>query len=172
MGKIDTLRGIDSQRCDLWTVDLWPSSLERIAYEIKVSRADYVHELKHPEKRRLAMLISNRYCFAVPAGLIRHNEVPLDCGLVEVHPNGIREVVSAPWRDIPPPTARFIAELARRAIAPEQLRAAEVRRRVSMLEDTERRLKIEIGRQRAALSGALSTPGQVAAARALSHIDP
>lgn len=168
-GTLKTDRGIDSQRIDLWCMDMWPSSHERLAYEVKVSRADYVHELRNPDKRRRAMLLSNRYLFAAPAGLIARTEVPIDCGLVEVWDNGrCEETVPAPVRDIPPVTVRFVAELARRAIAPEQVRAAEVRARVRNLEEQERRLLAANKLHREAM--ATSNTAAAAAARALSHV--
>lgn len=126
LGNLGQPGGQESQRCDLWVIDTWPSShYARDAYEVKCSRRDYAAEVRNPQKRMLAMLLSNRFTFAVPTGLVRADEVPPDCGLVYVSEGGedgrtmsVREVRPAPWREVPPPTARFLAELARRAADP------------------------------------------------------
>jgi len=115
--------GGGAQRVDLWVMGMWQSNgLARIAYEVKVSRADFRKELKSPLKRRQALLISNQFWFAAPFDLIKIDEVPLDCGLVEFGYVGEGDkrkleqavTVPAPIRDTPPPTWAFIAALCRR----------------------------------------------------------
>lgn len=70
---------------DALAINLWPSkNHRRIAYEIKVSRADFLKELKFPEKRAWATEISHQFYFVAPAGIININEVPDGCGLLEV----------------------------------------------------------------------------------------
>lgn len=124
IGNLGRADGVESQRLDLWVVDTAPPTHARDGYEIKVSRADYLAEVRNPEKRRLGMLLCNRFTFATPAGLVRPEEVPIDTGLVWVHPYeegrlaDVEEVVRAPWHDRGPPTVRFCAELARRCAPP------------------------------------------------------
>lgn len=104
------------QRLDAWAMHTWPSRrYERVAYEIKVSRSDWLRELADPEKRQVAMGLSNRFYFAVPQGMVRVVEVPEGCGLVSIiEGRGARVVVEAPWRDVEPPSLQFVAALARR----------------------------------------------------------
>jgi hypothetical protein len=145
--RVGTGYGKDAeQRIDFWVMDLMPSqSCRRIAIEIKVSRSDFLNEIKHPTKRRRALLLSNEFYFATPPGLVKIEELPPECGLVEVHPDhgaasdalfgdiahsrseGARTwmlkhsqkrlhfKVAAPWRDSNPPSWRFVAALLRRA---------------------------------------------------------
>ncbi len=103
------------QRVDAWAIHPWPSKgLSAVAYEIKVSRKDWLNELKKPLKRRGALLHSNLFYFATPAGLIKDGELPIETGLIEVTDGRAKEVVPAPRRDIGPPTWLFVAALMRR----------------------------------------------------------
>jgi len=104
------------QRIDAWAINLYPSKKrERVAYEIKVSRSDFKREIERPEKRQAALLLSNRYYFAAPSGLISRTELPEECGLVEVLEDGRRIfVVQAPYREIDPPPISLLASIARR----------------------------------------------------------
>lgn len=51
----------------------------RTAIEVKVTRADFKRETE--AKRRPWELITNRFVYATPAGLIQPGEVPAHCGL-------------------------------------------------------------------------------------------
>lgn len=103
------------QRVDAWVMNTWPSKdLIKLAFEIKISRNDFLRELKHPEKREYAMSISNRFYFLTPQGLVSPEEVPADCGLIEVALDGqFKTVREAPLRKIEQPEWLFIASLAR-----------------------------------------------------------
>jgi hypothetical protein len=94
----------------------------RVGYEVKVSRGDYRQELRNPHKRAAAVLQTNVFYFAVPAGLLKREElalrghpsddeqlalrangagplwVPEDVGLVEITGAGVRVVVQSPVR--------------------------------------------------------------------------
>lgn len=70
---------------DAFVINLYPSKkFERIIYEVKVSRSDFLREIKNPQKRQEALLMSNKYYFATPEGLVSADEIPKECGLVEV----------------------------------------------------------------------------------------
>lgn len=114
-----------AQAMDAWVIFLWPSDRNlRMAFEIKVSRSDFKAEIKNPAKRRPALQVSNEFWFLAPAGLIKPEEIPLDCGLMEVREYGgpgpnakeliLDPVVSAPTLDTCPPSWNFVAALARR----------------------------------------------------------
>lgn len=75
------------QRIDAVAFNTW-SRLEIIAYEIKISRGDFLHEVKNPEKRRSAMLLCDYFTFVVPKGLVKREETPEGCGLMTVDDMG------------------------------------------------------------------------------------
>jgi hypothetical protein len=104
---------------DVYALSCWPSAGQRaIAYEIKVSRADFAHELQEPDKRKGAEGFSTECYFATPAGLVRVDEVPEGWGLVEVNGDGLRRVKMAAQRAMPPLPYWFVASIARRAADP------------------------------------------------------
>lgn len=112
--------GKDStQYLDAWAMQLWGEQA-RITFEVKVSRSDFLAELKTPIKRRLGLLLSNEFYFVAPKGIIKPSELPLECGLREVcGDDRIVTRVAAPWRDTSKPTWRFLASIARRVARQE-----------------------------------------------------
>jgi len=74
-----------SRRIDLFVMSTYNGEkFKRIAYEVKVTRPDFLHELEQPDKRAGAEYFSNECYFAAPEGLIKPNELPDGWGLVEV----------------------------------------------------------------------------------------
>src|ERR1051326_929209 len=72
------------QRLDGFALNSLPhTAMRRVCYEIKVSRADFLAELKNPLKRRIGMRYSNEFYFVTPPGLVEITEIPAECGLVE-----------------------------------------------------------------------------------------
>ena len=112
------------QRLDAWAMNLWPSKgFQRLAFEVKVSRSDFLREKKKPGKRDAGFLVSNRFYFVAPVKLIGTNEVPEDCGLIEISSNGLAVVVvPAPWRDVGLPPLGFVGSIARRGYRIEKAR--------------------------------------------------
>jgi hypothetical protein len=77
---------IRNRRADAVALNCWASGkwgLSFIGFEIKVSRSDFLHELKHPAKRKETYLDVDGIFFATPKGLVAKAEVPADCGLIE-----------------------------------------------------------------------------------------
>lgn len=73
------------QYIDGYAINLWPGRrIQAIAFEIKVSRADFLKEMKDPQKRQCAMDHSNEFYFVVPVGMLKVEEIPEDCGLITV----------------------------------------------------------------------------------------
>lgn len=126
------------QRLDAFALNCLPHlAMKRVCYEIKISRADYLCEMKHPLKRRIGLHYSNEFYFVTPAGMLSHDEVPTHCGLIEIgfavteesrrlvrSHEGFFEVdpvtgaycmvaIQAPWRDTPAPTWQFAAAMLR-----------------------------------------------------------
>lgn len=59
-------------------------SIERLAIEVKVTRADFLSDVRTPEKQAPWRELAHRHAYAVPAGLVRLDEVPAGSGLIEV----------------------------------------------------------------------------------------
>lgn len=103
---------------------------ERIALEVKVSRADFRRDTD--EKRRAWFDAADRFAYVTPVGLIRKDEVPAGCGLIEYDPAAIfgsdqlRWTVNAPRRSTPPQpfdTYFYSYLMGRASRAEEELRA-------------------------------------------------
>jgi len=128
----------NAQRLDAYALNTLPhTAMKRICYEIKTSRADFLTELKHPVKRRMGMRYSNEFYFVTPANLLKHCEVPAECGLIEAgiatfaewkqligrhagffnydpeHRSFCMVTIPAPWRDTPGPTWQLLAAMLR-----------------------------------------------------------
>lgn len=110
-----------NRRIDLYAIECAPSKgCPKHAVEVKVSRQDWLAELKQPMKRRMAMDVSNYFWFAAPAGIIKVEELPSQCGLIEIadhdHWGRLYPHVKHPaeYRDPCRPTWSFIATLMRR----------------------------------------------------------
>lgn len=103
-----------ARRCDFWTIAPHQSKGYRaIAYEIKVSRADFRRD-SHG-KQREARLFSDQFFYVTPPGLLKPEEVPDWAGLIEIHDGKKRVVVAAPLRDKDAPSWELIVSLLRNA---------------------------------------------------------
>ncbi len=103
---------------DAFVMNVWPSSkFPRYAFEIKVSRADLMHELKRPDKRQWSFDMSNEFWFVCAAGICKPDEIPQNCGLMVVSKNGqmLRVMKRAQWREAQPLKERQIAAIIRAA---------------------------------------------------------
>ncbi len=121
--KNKALRKTEPHRyIDAFALNLWPSKKHRkIAYEIKVSRADFLKELKSPEKRQWAIEISNQFYFIAPQGIIMDDELPEACGLLEVTGDIIVDVKKAPLSDARDFSMTEMCAVARQAMNRELL---------------------------------------------------
>jgi hypothetical protein len=127
-----------AQRLDGFALNTLPhTAMKRVCYEVKTSRGDFLSELKQPLKRRIGMRYSNEFYFVTPAGLVKAEEIPAHCGLVEAGHATAAEwralfsrhagffnydpertaycmiTVPAPWRDTPGPTWQLVAAMLR-----------------------------------------------------------
>ena len=132
------LRNGAAQRLDAFALNCFAhTSMKRVCYEIKTSRADFFCEMKQPLKRRIGLRYSNEFYFVTLAGLLNTSEIPIECGLVEIglltdeertsrltragafvhfdvdHSTYCRVTVPAPWRETPGPTWQFVAGMLR-----------------------------------------------------------
>lgn len=121
----DTAKGLpgNEQRIDAFVMGCWPSTgFERMSFEIKVSRGDWTQELRRPYKRLIAHRLCNKFYFVTPTGLLSKEEIPLECGLMEVNKEGQLKIkVQAPFHESDTPSWLFVASLARRVAKKEKV---------------------------------------------------
>lgn len=77
----------NTRTIDVLAIRNWTSGIghQRVAIEVKVSRADYKRETDL--KRQPAEVSAHRTAYAAPAGLIDPDTLPAGWGLIEVHPD-------------------------------------------------------------------------------------
>jgi hypothetical protein len=105
----------NEKRIDFWVINCYESKgRTKLAYEIKVSRGDFLQELKDRYKRRRAFLFSNYFYFIMPEDIYKDDDIPFDCGLKLVKPNGrIITKIGAPYHETCFPTWSFVASIMR-----------------------------------------------------------
>lgn len=109
-----TGHGRQDRYVDAFAFNLYPSKKHwRVAYEIKVSRGDFLSELKKPEKRAFAFDISNEFWYACAPGVAKPEEIPEGCGLLVVSGSKLKRVVQAKQRDARPLEMAEVAAIAR-----------------------------------------------------------
>lgn len=112
----------NAQGIDAYAMAMWSGKkFERIAYEVKVTRSDFLNEIKMPWKREIAMELSNSFYYVTPPGLLKTAEIPEGCGLIECHPSGhLRTVLKAPYRneDVTDLPESFVASMVRQLNKP------------------------------------------------------
>lgn len=86
MAQVRNAAGFDAKRTfDAVSVALWPSRGFVIhVYEIKVSRSDWLTELRKPEKAEDAALFGDKFSMVVPPGIIKDGELPPAWGQLTV----------------------------------------------------------------------------------------
>lgn len=103
---------------DAFAINLYPSKKHwRVAYEIKVTRSDFLHELQNPHKREWAYEISNEFWFACAPGVAKPEEVPEGCGLLVVNGTKLKRVVAAKQRTARALGMAEVAAIARKSMA-------------------------------------------------------
>jgi len=98
--RYDPEREVERRRIDMLLINLKRRGVkipnERVALEIKVTRADFKRDTE--EKRRAWMAHADRFAYVTPAGLITKDELPAGCGLIEYHPDVIFGGDRLKWR--------------------------------------------------------------------------
>lgn len=83
-GRVTTLRTADAL-----VVDLWPSTGNLLhGFEVKVSRSDWLHELKDPHKAEAFKPYCDHWWLVVPDAAIAHDGIPEGWGLLAVGSDG------------------------------------------------------------------------------------
>ena len=109
--------GRDS-RADAIGMHLWPSmGLELIGFELKVSRSDWLHELKNSSKAEpIKQFCDKWYLVVSDLKIIKYaDELPKDWGLMFAENEKILTMIEAPKLEPKPIDKLFLASLMRRA---------------------------------------------------------
>lgn len=111
--------GGSERSIDVWAIDANSSKgCTASSYEIKVSRSDFLRDVKCPLKQRGARLFSDQFWFVTPVGLVKPEEIPDWAGLLEPYPDPdcqiLRQVVSSPYRSKDAPSWQLVVSMLRR----------------------------------------------------------
>lgn len=116
MFEVAPATGGGTRYADAVAVGLWASHGHLVqGIEIKVSRSDFLHEMKHPEKSAPVMKYCGRWWLACPAGMVAREELPPTWGMLELNGAGVLVAkVKAPILQPNPIDLPFFASLCRR----------------------------------------------------------
>lgn len=137
---------------DAVSVGVWPSTGHEVkGFEIKVSRGDFLNEMKNPAKSLPIYKHCTRWCLAAPAGMVKPDELPATWGLYEFSGGTIKMKKQPALLTPEPITAGFLAALVRRAGEQDAaainsaVRAAKVEWDKGVEQEVERRLSDKEG---------------------------
>jgi hypothetical protein len=118
-GAAETTNYVDALALNLWK----SKRFRRVAYEFKVSRADFLKELSKPEKRQWAWDISHEFWFVCAPGVAKKEEIPEGCGLLQANADGTKltRLVVAKQRQPRDLRIEEIASMARRLTEAESM---------------------------------------------------
>ncbi|MFZ6655910.1 hypothetical protein [Undibacterium sp. TJN19] len=116
MEEVAPATGGGTRYADAVAINLWNSRGHAIhGFEIKVSRSDWLRELKQPEKAEDIYRFCDYWWILAPKGIVKDGELPPSWGLLELRDTGIVQVVKAPKLEPKQVTREFFASLIRRA---------------------------------------------------------
>jgi hypothetical protein len=105
-----------SRHADVVSVGIWPSTGHQVhGFEVKVSRTDFLNEMKNPAKSQAIFRFCHRWSLATTPGLVKVDELPPNWGLVTWDGRVLRTVKQAPLLTPEPISPGFVAALVRRA---------------------------------------------------------
>jgi hypothetical protein len=127
MEEVAPATGGGTRYADGIAVNLWQSRGHAVhGFEIKVSRSDWLRELKDPAKAEPLYRYCDMWWIVAPRGIVKDGELPPTWGLLEVREAGLVQIVAAPRLQPQPIGRAFFASLMRRGF--EQLdRMAELK---------------------------------------------
>ena len=108
------------RRADFVAVNCYPSQgMEVHGVEVKVSRSDWLSEIKHPAKVEEGVFrFCDRWWVATAPGIVRADELPPTWGLYELTGAVVTVVVKAPKLQAEPPSIGFLASMLRNSNKP------------------------------------------------------
>lgn len=135
MEEVAPATGGGTRYADAIAVNLWSSRGHAVhGFEIKISRGDWLRELKNPEKAEPVFRYCDHWFIVAPRGIVHEHELPPTWGLLEVRASGLVAVKAAPKLEAQPITRAFFASMMRRGF---ELLDAQAERKI-----TEARLEI------------------------------
>lgn len=147
MFEVAPSTGGGTRYADAVAFGLWASHGHAIdGIEVKVSRSDFLNEMKQPEKSQPIFQFCNRWWLACPKDMVKPDELPPTWGLLEYIDGGtLRQKIKAPkLSPIKPTTGFFAAMMRRHAGRDEGMAEIAVRARLQSLEgDIRQRLERE-----------------------------
>jgi hypothetical protein len=134
--EVRSAAGFDARRtADAVAMNQWPSrGLEIHGVEVKVSRSDWLRELKDPEKSAAVQKYCDRWWVAVSeAAIVKDGELPPTWGLLVLRGDKLVQKVEAPKLEAQPLTRTFVASLLRNAAeqAADLIPKGDVDRRIA-----------------------------------------
>ncbi len=100
---------------DSVAVNLWSSRGYAICgFEVKVTRSDWLRELKDPSKAQPIFEYCDRWALVAEKGIVKEGEIPDTWGHIEKRGQTLYEVKAAPKLQAKPLTREFFASLIRR----------------------------------------------------------
>jgi hypothetical protein len=106
---------------DAVAVNMWASRGYAITgFEVKVSRSDWLRELKSPEKAEAVITRCDRWYLVAPDDVYKIDEVPISWGILSFKNGKLRETRKPPQLDAKPITRAFVAQMFRRSHSREE----------------------------------------------------
>lgn len=105
--------GSDHRRTiDVFAFGIWPSTrYQRISYEIKTDRSDFMQEMRTPSKWKAWQELSNEFWYVTLPGVVKDGEIPEVCGHIEVQKSRLVIRKNAPWQDAGPIAPKLMASM-------------------------------------------------------------
>lgn len=114
---------------DAVVIGLWPSkSLLREAFEVKVSRSDFLSELRNPKKSDWIKECCHTFWFVAPTDVIKEEELPVGVGWMRPHGDTLAIVRNAVINEEAQLNDAFVAALARSMVKAQSLAVADFER--------------------------------------------
>lgn len=107
-----------SNSLDGVAMGLWESrGCEVIGFEVKISRGDWLRELKNPKKAEVGYSLVDRFYLACDKGVAFETEIPATWGWLEKQGNRLIEKKKAPYKTAPQERLdrHFVSMMLRRA---------------------------------------------------------
>lgn len=117
--------GGGTRYADAIAINLWQSRGHAVhGFEVKVSRSDWLRELKQPEKAEPVFRYCDHWWLVAEKNIVKDGELPHTWGHLERRGNGLHTVKAAPRLEAAPLTRAFFASLVRRGHEVLERRAA------------------------------------------------
>lgn len=113
--------GTGGRIADAIAFHLWPSKdYKMIGFEIKVSRSDWLNEMKQPDKSMALSQFCDEWYLVAPKGVLGIDELPKTWGYMEANDKRLTTKIRAPKREAVAPDKPFMASLLRSMVKKHQ----------------------------------------------------